>query len=459
MGADEPTTGRRAVLSAFGSGGLLALVGRPTAAQTTRGGDGALERLEDGLEETDEPETIVSGLERVERLFQYQLDQGLHHGAQLAVYRGEELVVDLAGGITATEDGDDDLPTDEANPDGSTEQSSVGGRNSMGFDNVETEPDSRFVLFSNTKPLAAACVHVLADEGALEFDDPIVDHWPEFADEDSEKALVTVRHVLTHQSGLPETPVDWEYEVWTDPDALAAGVEEADLEFSPGEETSYQFYSFGWIVGELVRQVTGERIDEFAREHVFEPLGMDRTHIGRPDDEDVDVATLVGFEPYDRVGEPGLMAGYTTAEAAETYNREDVQEGINPAWTGIGPARELARFYACYLNGGKFDGTRLLSEDTVAEAIALHVEEPPTGGVGTASRYGLGFQRGGALPDRRGVPSPAGTFGHGGLGSSMTWAEPETDLAFAFVCNGIRDGYEHDARIASLSETVRSGLA
>ncbi|ARS91662.1 serine hydrolase [Natrarchaeobaculum aegyptiacum] len=403
-----------------------------------------------GQIDEDDPPVIARGTERVERLFEYQLEQGLHHGAQLAVYRDDELIVDLAGGITDVEDGDGgELPTDEAVPDG-----------------TETESDSRFVLFSNTKPLAAACVHVLVDRGALAFDDPIVDHWPDFADEGSEKAEVTVRHVLTHQSGLPETPVDQAYDDWTDPDALAEGVEEAELQFSPGEEISYQFYSFGWIVGELVRQVTGERIDDFARETVFEPLGMDRTHIGRPEDEETvdddgeafEVATLAGFEPCDRVGEPGLVAGYTTEEAAETYNREAVQEGLNPAWTGIGPARELARFYACYLNGGEFDGTRLLEEETVAEVTSLQVEEPPVDVVGTADRWSLGFQRGGALPDRRGVVTPVGTFGHGGLGSSQTWADPESGLAFAFVCNGIRDGYEHNARTAILSETVRQEL-
>ncbi|MFA9426888.1 serine hydrolase domain-containing protein [Natronorubrum sp. A-ect3] len=432
MVSDNSNVGRRSMLSAVGTG-LLALAGQPTSAGTTRATTSV--RNED-----DVPETVARGEERIERVFEYHLEQGLHHGGQLAVYRGDELVVDLAGGITGVE-GDDELTKTEADPDG-----------------VETEPDSRFVLFSNTKPLAAACVHMLADDGELAFDDPIVDHWPEFADENSEKAEVTVRHVLTHQSGIPETDIDREYDQWTDPDALAAAVEDAALQFSPGDETSYQFYSFGWITGELVRQVTGDRIDDFARENIFEPLGMDRTHIGRPEDDDGDVATLVGFEPYDRVGEPGLMAGYTTEEAAETYNRETVQEGINPAWTGIGPARELARFYACYLNGGELDGTRVLSEETVTTATDLHVEEPPEDGVGTASRYGLGFQRGGAVPDRRGVPAPEATFGHGGLGSSMTWADPESDLAFAYVVNGIRDSYEHDARISILSETVRSEL-
>lgn len=433
MVSDEPTVGRRTILSSVGTGGLLAVAGRSVSAGTTATA---------GRPDGSDPETVPAGVDRIERLFEYHLEQGLHHGAQLAVYRGDELVVDLAGGITRSGDDEGELEKDEADPDG-----------------VATDPDSRFLLFSNTKPLAAACVHVLADDGELAFDDPIVEHWPDFADEGSEKAEVTVRHVLTHQSGVPETGIDQEYDQWTDPDALAEAVEEAELQFTPGEETSYQFYSFGWIIGELVRQVSDQRIDEFARERVFDPLGMDRTHIGRPDDEEVEVATLVGFEPYDRVGQPGLMAGYTTEEAAETYNRDAVQEGLNPAWTGIGPTRELARFYACYLNGGAIDGTRLLEDETVEEVTDLHVEEPPTDGVGTASRYALGFQRGGALPDRRGIPAPEGTFGHGGLGSSMTWAEPETDLAFAYVVNGIRDGYEHDARIAALSETVRSELA
>lgn len=237
-------------------------------------------------------DVVPAGLDRIERLFDHHLEVGLHHGTQLAVYHEGELVVDLAGGV--------------AGPDG-----------------APTTTETRHLLFSCTKPYADACVHHLAETGALDYDDRVVDHWPAFAEEGSEKATVTVGHVLSHQAGLPVTPPDGDPSIWDDPDALATGLERAELSFSPGETAAYHSLSFGWLVGELVRVVSGQRIDRYAREHVFDPLGMTRTGIGLSASEPDDVATLVGFEPFDRCRAPGIGLGsLTNAEVAARFNRE-----------------------------------------------------------------------------------------------------------------------------------------
>jgi CubicO group peptidase (beta-lactamase class C family) len=414
MPGDRRTVSRRTVLGALSAAGTSAAFGAGPAAagDESEHGDGSF---------------VTDGIERIERLFEHHLELGLHHGAQLAVYRDEELVVDLAGGTLGP------------------------GREQAG-------PDSRFFLFSCTKPYAAACVHHLIDRDRIGLDDPIVEHWPSFAHGDVGKEAVTVRHVLSHQAGLPAVDADGDPEVWDDPDALAESVEAAELDFQPGETAEYHAFSFGWLLGELVRQVTGQRIDRYACENVFRPLGMERTHIGLPDHEPHDVATLTGFDPTDTLVDDEGAVDVTNEEAAELFNQESVRRSLVPGANGVGPAHELARFYACYLNEGELDGTRILSPETVAEARSVQVEAPPENGVGGGQRYGLGFQLGGGLPNHQGIGVPTTNYGHGGLGSSMSWADPEAGIAFAYVTNGIRDDFENDARMAEMGETVRQEL-
>jgi CubicO group peptidase (beta-lactamase class C family) len=420
MSRKRTPLGRRGLLAALGGAGTAGLTGTGTAAGRVSGG--RVEQPRPISTET-EPTVVPDGVDRIERTFEYHQALGLQHGSQLVAYRDGERVVELAGGVDSP-DGDD------------------------------VTADTRFLLFSCTKPYAAACLHVLADRGEIGFDDRIVEYWPEYADSETPKAETTIRHVLSHQAGVPEMSIDDEPERWNEPAAVDCAVEGADLLFEPGETAQYHVLSFGWIIAGLVRRIDGRRIDQFAREEVFEPLGMDRTHIGVPEDDPDTGATLTGFEPFDRVGEPEPIVGYTTEEAAAEFNQEFVRRSVAPGATGVGTAGDLARFYACYANGGELEGTRLLGEGTVQEATSVQVEVEPDG-VATAQRYGLGFQLGGALPDRHGVPDPAETYGHAGLGSSISWADPDSGLAFAYVTNGIRDSYEHDVRMATMGETVR----
>jgi CubicO group peptidase (beta-lactamase class C family) len=359
-------------------------------------------------------------------LFEYHLESGLHHGAQLAVYHDGEPVVDLAGGVTG--------------PDGES-----------------TTSARRHVLFSCTKPYSGACVHHLVDRGDLSYDDRLIDHWPSFAEHGTEKADVTVRHVLSHQAGLPTARIDDRPDQWDDREAIAASLEDADLAFSPGETAAYHALTYGWLVGELVRRVSGTPIDEYAAEYVFDPLGMDDTTIGDASDE---VATLVGFEPFDRCREPDAGLGtMTNPEAAATFNDSAVRGAVVPAATGVGTARDMARFYACMANGGELDGTRILGESVVETALAQQVRVPHDGTLGVPRRYALGFERGGEVADKYGTLSPTRVFGHGGLGSIVGWGDPDAGLGVAYVTNGIRDEYEHATRASTIADGVRRALS
>ncbi|MXV64460.1 serine hydrolase [Natronorubrum sp. JWXQ-INN-674] len=365
--------------------------------------------------------------ERIADLFDRHLAVGLHHGAQLAVYVDGERVLDLAGGTTG--------------PDGDEETA-----------------DQRHLLFSCTKPYAAATLHSLVDEGELAYDDRVVEHWPEFADEGTEKAEITVRQVLSHTAGLNQSELDDRPERWSDWDAVVEHLESMEPNFPPGEQPAYHALTFGWLVGELVRRVSGTPIEEAARERVFDPLGMADTGIGLREDEPDDVATLVGFEPFDRCRDPGEGLG-KNAEVAEPFNLEEIHRAVIPAANGIGTAGDMARFYACLANDGELEGTQFLSPETVERMTALEAETDADGTLGREGRFALGFWKGGTTVAPYGTLSPERVFGHAGLGSSVGWADPEKNIGFAYVTNGVRDGsYEHVARVNALADAVRLAI-
>lgn len=369
-----------------------------------------------------------SDREQLRAEFDRQLAAGLHHGAQLAVYVDGDRVVDFAGGTTS--------------PDGG-----------------ETTSDTRHLVFSCTKPYAGVGLHRLIERGEADYDDPVVEHWPEFADDDTRKADITIQQVLSHTAGIPYGEFDDEAEQWGDWDAAVSAMEAIDPVFEPGEQPAYHTFNYGWLVGELVRRLSGQHVDDYVAEHVFEPLGMDRTSIGLGPDEDDDVATLSGFGVFDRCRDPGEGLGIPAAESAAVFNEETVRRAVIPAANGIGTARDMARFYACMANGGELDGTRVLAADTVDFATETHAETDSDGTLSRPARYGLGFWTGGLANDMFGSFSRERMFGHAGLGSIFGWGDPELNVGFAYVTNGIREeSWEHAARVAGMSDAVRLAL-
>jgi CubicO group peptidase (beta-lactamase class C family) len=363
---------------------------------------------------------------RIADLFDRHLDVGLHHGAQLAVLVDEECVLDLAGGTTG--------PTGEA-----------------------TDSRTRHLLFSCTKPYAAVALHALVDDGVLAYDDRVVDHWPGFADEGTEKAEITVRQVLSHTAGLQRGEIDDRPDRWPDWGAVVEALEAMEPVTAPGTP-AYHALTFGWLVGELVRRVSGSRIEDVAAERVFDPLGMTDTGIGLREHEPDDVATLVAFDEFDRCRDPGEGLGDHTQVAAP-FNTEAIHRAVIPAANGIGTARDMARFYACLANGGELEGTRILSESTVDGMTTVQAETDADGTLSREARFALGFWKGGTTVAPFGTLSPERAFGHAGLGSSVGWADPETNVAFSYVTNGVRDGsYEHLARVNALADAVRLAL-
>ncbi len=369
--------------------------------------------------------TNTHGADGIRALFDRHLEVGLHHGAQLVVYDGTERVVDLAGGTTG--------------PDGD-----------------ETTPETKHLIWSCTKPLVGTCVHQLVEDGELDYNDPIVDHWPSFARGDEQKREVTVRHVLSHQTGMPTSELDDDPAAWGDWEKIVDVMETQELEDDPGTTAAYHTVTYGWLVGELVRQVTGTRIEEYARKQVFEPLGMDQTSVGVRDGQPETVADIAGFEIFDRCADPeeGLV-DLSPEAAAGLGNDPGVLQAVIPAANGISTARDMGRFFACMANGGEIDGTRLLEPETVDKATELQIETTDDGTLSRPMRYAMSYWRGGSVSDLFGTLSSPETFGHVGLGSIVGWVDPTADLTFGYVCNGIREeSYEHAARVNQLADAV-----
>jgi len=369
--------------------------------------------------------TNTQGVDGIRALFDRQLAVGLQHGAQLVVYDGTERVVDLAGGTTG--------------PNGD-----------------ETTPETKHLIWSCTKPLVGTCVHQLVEDGELDYDDPVVDHWPSFARGDDGKRAVTVRHVLSHQTGMPTSELDGDPTAWGDWEEIVETMETQELQDEPGTTAAYHTVTYGWLVGELVRQVTGTRIEEYAEKRVFEPLGMDQTSVGVRDGRPEAVADITGFDIFDRCADPqeGLV-DLSPEAAAGLGNDPGVLQAVIPAANGISTARDMGRFFACMANGGELDGTRLLEPETVEKATELQIETSDDGTLSRPMRYAMGYWRGGTVSDLFGTLSSTETFGHVGLGSVVGWVDPTADLTFAYVCNGIREeSSEHAARVNQLADAV-----
>lgn len=351
-----------------------------------------------------------NSLGRVETLFRQQLEQGLHPGAALAVYRYGHLVLDLFGGVADRES------------------------------QKPVAHDTMFILYSSTKPLAAICLHLLWERGQLAWDDPVAHHWPEFAKNGKEG--VTVRHVLTHQGGFPETPATMTWDKWRDWDFVVQSMENLVLEYAPGEVMAYHPRNYGWVIGELVRRIDGRSFNHFLHEEVTEPLGMNDAYVGLPADLEDRVSRVHAMEDCDR------------PVSIPAYNQPEVHQAVHPAGGGITTARDLARFYAMLSGGGSLDSIRLLKPETVSEVTKLQVEGLDQS-LGLHKRRSLGL----VLDDpRMGVAenSGSGSFGHGGQATSVGWADPNGGLAVAYITNGARSEDTNLPRLSAISQAVRA---
>jgi CubicO group peptidase (beta-lactamase class C family) len=273
----------------------------------------------------------------------------------------------------------------------------------------------------------------------------VAKYWPEFAQ--NGKADVTIRHVLTHRGGFPQTPPELTWEKWRDWNAVVRAMEGVRPEFEPGTISAYHALNHGWVCGELVRRIDGRDFQTYLRDEITGPLGMVDTYVGLPPELEDRVATL---HPMEDVEEQGRGT-------VQTFNRPEVHQAVVPAGCGIATARDMARFYAALVAGGELDGARIISRDLLDRALQIEIEGETDRITQAPVRRGLGFNLGGVPgPNRMGRTSTAHTFGHGGAGTSICWGDTDLDLAFVFIPNGFRGADSIVQRCEELSDAVRA---
>jgi CubicO group peptidase (beta-lactamase class C family) len=264
-----------------------------------------------------------------------------------------------------------------------------------------------------------------------------------------------VRQVLNHSAGVPGIPLDTTIEDLCDWDKMCAAIADAELWWEPGTKVGYHAYTFGYIVGEVVRRATGKPISQLLAEEVAGPLGVaGELWFGMPASEQHRLAPLEE-EPGAAEQAAQMMASLPPdlpmfkASPPELFpnaafgNRPDTLAADIPAG-GKTSARAIARMYAALL--GEVDGVRLLTPERLAEATAI--SSSGTDEVfGQPTAWGLGFGIGGPAGDPQGAPT---VFGLGGVGGSFACGNTATGVAWAVTKNRISNDFSTSIQLGQL---------
>ncbi|MFE7752308.1 serine hydrolase domain-containing protein [Streptomyces sp. NPDC057428] len=325
------------------------------------------------------------------------------------------------------------------------------------------ERDTVVNVWSTTKGPTALCAHVLVDRGTLDLDAPVADYWPEFAAEGKES--VRVRHLLSHRSGVaglrdPHTLAElYDWELTTARLAATAPW------WEPGTRSGYHAISYGFLVGEVVRRVTGLLPGEFLRQEITGPLGIDFT-VGLPDKDAGRVAELVQpksvareqaalFARMEPVALASLLNPGTGVAAANT---PEWRAAEIPAANGHGTARGVAALYGILAGRGSLDGRRILSKEAaerVREGQGSCRDLVLGAGFTHDTELGLGLWLSG--PNGSYGPNPR-AVGHDGAGGSCGLADPEAGVALGYVMNRMGPDIADDPRKMALIDGVYGAL-
>jgi CubicO group peptidase (beta-lactamase class C family) len=342
-------------------------------------------------------------------------------GAQLCVYRHGDKVVDLWAGR----------------------------------DKVNDRPygqDTLTIIMSCTKGATAAVVHRLAERGLIDYEAPVADYWPEFAA--GGKGDARIWQLMSHSVGLPGVDPD---SGLTAADMMVAERHVPALAamapvWTPGASCHYHPITYGSLLGEVVRRVSGKRVSQVFAEEIAGPLGLD-FWIGLPEAEDARVAPhfspTPGFTPDQltaliagmgvdvttRLAQVVLHSFKHTAELIVDMNNRAGRAAEVPAGNGVADAASLAKMYAAMI--GEVDGVRIMGPETMEQARTLRTGAMSPAGdlgklqLGTPLNYGLGYE----FP-RDVLPMLGeGSFGHAGAGGRIGFAHAESGVAAAYVAN------------------------
>ena len=327
--------------------------------------------------------------------------------------------------------------------------------------------DTAAVIFSCSKGVLAICAYVLVQDGRLDLDAPVSRYWPEFAQHG--KKAITVRWLLSHRAGLPVLDRDLtraEVLAW---EPVIRAIEAQPPLWAPGTAHSYHALTYGWLIGEVIRRITGNRPGVFFRMTLGDPLGLS-TWIGLPSSARESVAWMEPPLPDEdtptvralaqHLAEPiptrnldmGGAFGFPVENGTVAFNDPQIQAAEVPAANGISTARSLACLYAGCVS--EMEGPRILSRKSIDDAIRVQSSGqqrfgPPDSG----HRWGTGFMLD-SPPARPLLGSRS--FGHDGAGGQLAFAADEYGVGFAYLSNQM--GGLLDARATELTTALKDCL-
>jgi CubicO group peptidase (beta-lactamase class C family) len=367
--------------------------------------------------EMESPESLgldPAMLDQIEQLMKSHIEDGRYPGGQFAIARHGKLArVCTVGDSTI---GDNPAPARDS---------------------------TLWLMFSQTKVVTTSVIWRLVDQGALRFADKISDHVPDFAR--NGKGEITVFQLLTHQGGFPGAIVP--SEAWTDHELLKQAVCDFTLEWTPGSKVQYHGTAAHWTAAVLIEAITGRDYRDVIRQDILEPIGLsEQIFVGVPDDSQGRCSDIHAFED--------------DVMVATDRNTPEWRAAGVPGAGGYATAHGMASFYQMLLAGGVLNGVRVLSPRVIQYAARNHTGDRIDHGMGMPMHRGIGPHVRGYTPTIRGLGTIAWptTYGHGGAGTSYSWADPESDVSFSYVSNCMSPEPWHTARLDRISNLAHASI-
>ncbi|MFD9029700.1 serine hydrolase domain-containing protein [Streptomyces sp. NPDC059567] len=319
-------------------------------------------------------------------------------------------------------------------------------------------------VWSTTKGVTALCAHLLVDRGLLDLDAPVASYWPEFGA--AGKETLPVRHLLSHRAGLSGLREPLTLDEFYDWEVTTARLAATEPWWEPGTRSGYHAMTYGFLVGEVIRRITGRLTGDFLREEITGPLGIDFT-IGLPEKEAVRVAELVHPRTSSASEQAALFAQLEPAAQAALANPlVGAAQANSPEWraaelpaaNGHGTARAVAELYGVFAGRGRSGERRILSEQAAERAREGQGScRDLVLGAGFAhdTECALGLWLSG--PNGSYGPNPR-AFGHDGFGGSCGLADPEAGVSLGYVMNRMGPNIADDPRKMALVEAVYASL-
>ena len=334
-------------------------------------------------------------------------------------------------------------------------------------DPARTRPWNRDTIvnvWSTTKGLCAMSAHRLADQGKLDLDAPVAKYWPEFAA--GGKGAIPVSALLNHRAGMAAVKAPLKLDDIFSWEKVTGELARQEPWWKPGSKHGYHTITFGWLVGEVVRRVSGKSLGMYFRDEIARPLGAE-AYIGIGPEFDARVAETI-YAPAPQPGEPNIFAEMMKDPASvsamslmnppifapEITNGRGWRGAEIPGANGHANARALARIYGALARGGEVDGVKLFGAREI-ERCYTEQSYGPDAVLPITTRFGLGFML--SQPSAQMGPN-AHTFGHPGAGGSLGFADPVAKVGFGYAMNQMGNEPLLDPRAAALIEAIYASL-